>query len=417
MAEDSDSLYEWESDDDGYIPNDLNFFDLVDNVSNALDAVSAQIKNGQKDLLFKSQELKTKTAQAWQSQRAQLERRRARLQIRLLSLHSKITTDQKVVRIRDKISFVVGVGNACISPWMAAQYPEWIPHYYTLQALYLIPIRFFIYKRRSWHYFVYDLCYYVNLLTVLWLYVFPSSQWLFISLFCLTHGPIAWAIIAWRNSFVFHSLDKVTSLFIHIFPPFTLYTVRWLYPDPQSRFPALEGLDKLEFLRSLGLSLAVYSVWQLLYYIFIVVGRRDKVEKGLRATSYSWLLNDPRNQAGPLARVANMFGPKNKVYMFILLQGIYAILTIVPTVFYYHSFWLNTAFLVGMFITSVWNGASYYIDVFSRRYTMELEKLQKERKEVTDNGAETVADAVISAIEEKEKEESEGVRNRAKTES
>ncbi|RUS29387.1 hypothetical protein BC938DRAFT_480719 [Jimgerdemannia flammicorona] len=410
MATDQDdSICEWESDDDGYTSNDLNFFDLIDHVSNALESVTGQIQKGQKELLYKSQEFKDKTTKAWHTQRAQLERRRAKLQTRLETLHTRFTSDQKVVRIRDKVSFVVGVGNACLSPWMAAKYPEWVPHWYTLQALYLIPLRFFIYKSRSWHYFVYDLCYFVNVLTVLWLYVFPSSQWLFISLFCLTHGPIAWAIIAWRNSFVFHSMDKVTSLFIHIFPPFALYTVRWLHPDIGARnaqYPALEELETLDFTRALQFSLAVYSVWQLLYYIFIVVGRRDKVEKGLRATSYSWLLNDPRNQGGLFSRVANTFGPKNKVYMFMLLQGLYAVLTIVPTVLYYRYFWLNTAFLVGMFVTSVWNGASYYIDVFSRQYTIELEKLQKERKEIKRE----IDDGTVVASGD------EGLRNRVKME-
>ncbi|RUP46523.1 hypothetical protein BC936DRAFT_146843 [Jimgerdemannia flammicorona] len=355
MATDQDdSICEWESDDDGYTSNDLNFFDLIDHVSNALESVTGQIQKGQKELLYKSQEFKDKTTKAWHTQRAQLERRRAKLQTRLETLHTRFTSDQKVVRIRDKVSFVVGVGNACLSPWMAAKYPEWVPHWYTLQALYLIPLRFFIYKSRSWHYFVYDLCYFVNVLTVLWLYVFPSSQWLFISLFCLTHGPIAWAIIAWRNSFVFHSMDKVTSLFIHIFPPFALYTVRWLHPDIGARnaqYPALEELETLDFTRALQFSFAVYSVWQLLYYIFIVVGRRDKVEKGLRATSYSWLLNDPRNQGGLFSRVANTFGPKNK-------------------------------------------------------YTIELEKLQKERKEIKRE----IDDGTVVASGD------EGLRNRVKME-
>lgn len=36
-----------------------------------------------------------------------------------------------------------------------------------------------------------------------------------------------WAIPTWRNSFVFHSLDKVTSVFIHLFPALLTYVKRW----------------------------------------------------------------------------------------------------------------------------------------------------------------------------------------------
>ena len=43
------------------------------------------------------------------------------------------------------------------------------------------------------------------------------STW-FKSNFVMSHGPIAIAILAWQNSIVFHSLDKMTSYFIHIMP-------------------------------------------------------------------------------------------------------------------------------------------------------------------------------------------------------
>jgi sensor histidine kinase regulating citrate/malate metabolism len=44
----------------------------------------------------------------------------------------------------------------------------------------------------------------------------------------------------------------------------------------------------------------------------------------------------------------------------------------------YRSFKLNTAFLVTLFLVSVWNGASYYMEVFSKQYERELNKLATE---------------------------------------
>lgn len=73
------------------------------------------------------------------------------------------------------------------------------------------------------------MCYYVNILDLLWLWVFPSSTVLLICCYLLTMGesftytgpnptgPLMSAIITWRNSLVFHSIDKVTSLFIHMY--------------------------------------------------------------------------------------------------------------------------------------------------------------------------------------------------------
>ena len=39
-------------------------------------------------------------------------------------------------------------------------------------------------------------------------------------------GPLMFAIIVWKNSLVFHSLDKLTSFFLHAFPPITIHLLR-----------------------------------------------------------------------------------------------------------------------------------------------------------------------------------------------
>ena len=49
-------------------------------------------------------------------------------------------------------------------------------------------------------------------------------------------GPLMCAIIVWKNSLVFHSLDKLTSFFLHAFPPIVVHLLRSsvhhdIYPD------------------------------------------------------------------------------------------------------------------------------------------------------------------------------------------
>ena len=67
-----------------------------------------------------------------------------------------------------------------------------------------------------------DLCYFVNLLLILTIWFFPHSKRLFISTYCLAFGNNAVAIAMWRNSLVFHSLDKVTSYASFPCPPHPL---------------------------------------------------------------------------------------------------------------------------------------------------------------------------------------------------
>ncbi|KAH7052432.1 hypothetical protein BKA57DRAFT_455600 [Linnemannia elongata] len=282
-----------------------------------------------------------------------------------------------VVRFMDKIAFTLGMLECCCTPWVISQYPEWIPFVHTFQSSILIVVRYFLYKRKSWHFFLLDMCYFVNVVVIMYLYVFPQSQALLGAVWLLSHGPLAFAIVTWRNSLVLHSLDKVTSVYIHMSPPITLYVVRWLYPDPNyTRFSALKDMPVLPTSSSLTYAIALYLTWQVAYYVFVVVRQKEKIKAGKRVTSYTWLLNDPK--AGVISKVAHTFGEKYSIITFMGMQLIYTFVTCLFALLSYKYFRLNTVFLVGLFLVSVWNGASYYMEVFSKQYEKQLNKLAEE---------------------------------------
>lgn len=150
----------------------------------------------------------------------------------------------KVVRTREKVSFFFGVMTLLFSALMFGMHPEyvrrsiletsnnssvtsrWVHVAYTVMGLYLLPLRYIQYKRRAWHYFLFDLCYYVTILNFIYIWFFPSNAAFFVACYCLSHGSLASAVITWRNSLVFHDQDKVTSLFIHVYAPFTFTVIR-----------------------------------------------------------------------------------------------------------------------------------------------------------------------------------------------
>ncbi|KAL0088109.1 hypothetical protein J3Q64DRAFT_1724103 [Phycomyces blakesleeanus] len=364
-----------------------HYLDMIDILSTALDQITNQLNDKKHELQTTSSDWTTLTTETFRAQIGKLENQKTLLQSQLLTryriINARLNRDEKTIHLRDKISFLVGVANTCLTPVLTSRVPEWIPLYYTLQSVYLITFRGIVYKSRQWHYFIFDLCYFVNLMTLLFLWVFSSSTGLFIAIYALTNGPVVWAIITWRNSLVFHSLDKVTSVFIHIFPALVTYTIRWM-PELQlgsdatiyrnTRFPALESLSTISLEDFLIYSTSAYLVWQTLYFVFIMVKRREKVESGVRLTSYSWLLDDSHGRKGFIQNASFIFGPKYKIYMFMLLQLVYNIITTLPTYYLYQHFWLHGSFLLTMFAASVWNGASYYIEVFSKRYNLETEQ-------------------------------------------
>lgn len=119
-------------------------------------------------------------------------------------------SDIATVTVREKLSFIAGVLNIFISGYLIGAYPQYFYYWFTAQLLYFMPLRYYKYHQKGYHYFLADLCYFVNLLMLLSIWVFPQSKRLFLSTFCLVYGNNAVAIAMWRNSLVFHSLDKVT---------------------------------------------------------------------------------------------------------------------------------------------------------------------------------------------------------------
>lgn len=120
------------------------------------------------------------------------------------------------VTLREKISFIAGVLNIFISGYLIGACPQYFYLWFSAQLLYFMPIRYFTYHAKGYHYFLADLCYFVNFLNMAAIWVFPNSKRLFIGTFCLTFGNNAAAIAMWRNSLVFHSMDKVVRYVNHV---------------------------------------------------------------------------------------------------------------------------------------------------------------------------------------------------------
>ncbi|KAL1687931.1 hypothetical protein GGG16DRAFT_127571 [Schizophyllum commune] len=285
----------------------------------------------------------------------------------------------KVVRTREKVSFFVGVMTVLFSALMFGMAPQYVPLAYTIGSAYLIPLRWYKYKQRAWHYFLFDLCYYVTILNFIFLWLAPWSPALFVACYCLSHGSLGSAVITWRNSLVFHDQDKVTSLFIHIYGPFTFTVIRHFYPGAEERYPALKELPHLHPIKAILLSGGIYLIWQVLYWKLVLIDRREKIESGQRTTSFSYFLNDRRSAIGrALANVPQAY----RELAFMGGQLLYTIITILPAIWpLYDSPRWSGAFLIMIFAVSVWNGGGYYIEVFGRKFERELEALRKELAE------------------------------------
>jgi hypothetical protein len=200
----------------------LSIFDLLENIAlpQQLEKIQRNIGK-QKDKVMKQRDaLKSKSSQAkdlvveeWRRRLPTADEQLDKYRKRMKKSTDKLMenwNDAKAVTAREKFSFITGVLNIFISGYLIGAFPQFFPHWYTVQLLWFLPIRYYTYKKRGFHYFLADLCYFVNVLLMLSIWIFPNSKRLFISTFCLAFGNNAVAIAMWRNSLVFHSLDKVT---------------------------------------------------------------------------------------------------------------------------------------------------------------------------------------------------------------
>jgi hypothetical protein len=168
-------------------------------------------------------------------------------------------------------------------------------------------------------------------------------------------------------------------------PPVTLHCmVHLMSPEAlEKRFPAVYAIrfsppsSKEHYTLSAMMIWATvpYAVWQLSYHFLITVRRREKIAAG-RPTSFTWLRKSYSNTF--IGRFVLNLPASLQEPAFMLIQYSYAIMTMLPCPLWFWSRWASAAFLLCVFTWSVYNGATYYIDVFGKRFQNELEQLRKD---------------------------------------
>jgi len=168
-------------------------------------------------------------------------------------------------------------------------------------------------------------------------------------------------------------------------PPVTLHClVHLTSPEFQKeRFPAIYDIlyskvSSPEHYNLWGMMIwatVPYAVWQLSYHFLITVRRRDKIAAG-RPTSFTWLRRS--YSKAWIGRLILGLPDALQEPAFMLVQYAYALGTMVPCPIWFWYRWPSATFLMGVFVWSIYNGATYYIDVFGKRFQNELEQLRKD---------------------------------------
>ena len=107
-------------------------------------------------------------------------------------------------------------------------------------------------------------------------------------LFLVCNGPLAWSVLAFAQSLVFHSHAHMTSVFIHVSPMLLSHALRWSAHDAKNppQFAVCDGgCDVGPFTLWSRAILRVYIPWVCGYYamVFLMMGDYLKRRRALPA--------------------------------------------------------------------------------------------------------------------------------------
>ncbi|KJE92553.1 membrane transporter [Capsaspora owczarzaki ATCC 30864] len=270
------------------------------------------------------------------------------------------------LRLIDKICFTGFVASFLVTEFLLLRYPQWIWLWYAVCIIPLVGTRYVLYHREQWHYFLLDYCYFAQCLLLFYLFFYPTSGQLFELVFSSMNGPLAWSVITWHNSFVFHDLDKMTSSAIHLFPAIVTYSIRWYTPlEGQASVCSQDDCSIPSVWSWLSSPLVIYAIWQLSYFLKTEYVDHAKIAANVRLkTSYRWL----SSSRGHISyRIMNKFDRRFWPTVYMGIQLLFTVLTILPTILFFQSFVMHTIFLLGLLLAALWNGANYYVTFLFER--------------------------------------------------
>ncbi|KAK9948035.1 hypothetical protein M0R45_003624 [Rubus argutus] len=285
----------------------------------------------------------------------------------------------------NKVTHLVGVlgfGGFC---FLLGARPQDTRYVYCLFYFIFVPLRWIYYRYKKWHYYLLDFCYYANTIFLIDLLLYPRNEKFFMVCFSFAEGPLAWALIVWRCSLVFSSLDKIVSVLIHLLPGLVFFTIRWwdpatmaaMHPEgtsPRASWPYVESKSYLWTWLFL-VPLVAYSLWQALYFLIVNVLRRQRLLKDPEVmTSYRELSKKAQKANNLWWRLSGLLGDQNRLFMYIVLQAIFTVATMALTVPIFLSYELHVFFQILKVSASVWNGGSFLLEVMPRQVILKEKK-------------------------------------------
>jgi len=283
-----------------------------------------------------------------------------------------------------RVSFFLGVVNVVVTSLVLVGAPAYFWLLYGIKCFVLIPSWLVVVTRiYNGVLFILDYCWVMSvcsgfymLLTLLGAIPAGLRTSAFLAFFAASTGPLGWACLLLHNGVIFHSVEKTTSLFIHITPLLTCWTIR-TYPEQLAAtwpgaFPEPSELSNVTFAELYYHGFVVYFVWLVLYSTWLLTSGVGCPEKG-RETVFNYLHKGGLHKV--LRRITGSSSIRAHAATYLGLHCVAVALSFVWPPLCLHSWVAFTAFGAVLGLSAAWSGASYYEYILARKYHKVLEKM------------------------------------------
>lgn len=182
---------------------------------------------------------------------------------------------------------------------------------------------------------------------------------------------------------IFHKLDNLTSIAIHLIPLLTSWNLRWTtiayeqaLNENDRYFVSIdeqrEHFNLSYFTKMFFIPLGLYLLWAFLYYMKVFVISKKKIQQKNYETMYIYYHNQPGAR-----RILEKFGQSFAPIVFMCFHIVFFIISSGFAVAAFSNFYLHTLLTIIWTTLSIWNGANFYMEYFSRKYESNLKMLEQ----------------------------------------
>lgn len=276
----------------------------------------------------------------------------------------------------DRSWFVLFVTNMCLTVYFCGAFPNYYYLFYTPKIIVLIFVRLVNFYHKKQHFLLWDFCYWANFLCIYFCW-FDTSPKLFRIVFMCANGPLAFSILVFGHSMVFHSYAHSTSVVVHTSPLILTYGLRW-YASPVHHGPGADHFRVCDTDADSCMGVSVFSMvtesllffylwWAIVYYILVFVVMGSYIEQmGYQTLWDRMLIMKP---VGPMLKAMLDKYPKLLVqFTYLIMHLIFTVVTFLLAARMWHSHILHAMFLALVVLAVINNSSNFYFEVFAGYY-------------------------------------------------